>query len=102
MSTSLVHILTIEAMRHPNQFQLIFVMAGTLIGGALATSLDLHTAIWIGASGNALAWLPVAIGPVRTLREVPHVPDETPEKFAETESEALMPGAGAVPQFEEP
>jgi hypothetical protein len=34
------------------------------------------------------------------LREVPHVPDETPEKFAETESEALVPGA--VPQFEEP
>jgi MFS family permease len=73
---------------------------GTLIGGALATSFDLHTAIWIGAIGNALAWLPVTIGPVRTLREVPHVPDETPEKFAETESEALVPGA--VPQFEEP
>jgi MFS family permease len=73
---------------------------GTLIGGALATRFDLHTAIWIGATGNALAWLPVTIGPVRTLREVPHVPDETPERIAETESEALVPGA--VPQFEEP
>jgi len=73
---------------------------GTLIGGALATRFDLHTAIWIGATGNALAWLPVTIGPVRTLREVPHVPDETPERIAETESEALVPGA--IPQFEEP
>jgi MFS family permease len=73
---------------------------GTLIGGALATSFDLRTAIWIGAIGNALAWLPVTIGPVRTLREVPHAPDETPGKIAETESEALIPGA--VPQLEEP
>ena len=73
---------------------------GTLIGGALATSFDLRTAIWIGAIGNALAWLPVTIGPVRTLREVPHVPDEGPDRIAETESEALIPGA--VPQLEEP
>ena len=73
---------------------------GTLIGGALATSFDLRTAIWVGAIGNALAWLPVTIGPVRTLREVPHVPDDGLEKIAETESEALTPGA--VPQLEEP
>jgi MFS family permease len=73
---------------------------GTLLGGALATSLDLHTAIWIGASGNAIAWLPVTIGPVRSLREVPHVPDETPGKIAETESEALIPGT--VQLVEEP
>jgi MFS family permease len=73
---------------------------GLLVGGGLATAFDLRTAIWIGAIGNALAWLPVTVGPVRTLREVPHIPDETPGKIAETESEALLPGA--VPQLEEP
>jgi MFS family permease len=73
---------------------------GTLAGGAIATGFDLRTAIWIGAIGNALAWLPVTIGPVRTLRELPHVGEDEPEKIAETESEALLPGP--VPQLEEP
>jgi MFS family permease len=72
---------------------------GTLAGGAIATGFDLRTAIWIGAIGNAIAWLPVTIGPVRTLREVPSVDEELP-KIAETESEALLPGP--VPQLEEP
>jgi MFS family permease len=73
---------------------------GTLAGGAIATGFDLRTAIWIGAIGNALAWLPVTIGPVRTLRELPSVGEDEPQKIAETESEALLPGP--VPQLEEP
>jgi MFS family permease len=73
---------------------------GLLVGGGLATAFDLRTAIWIGAIGNALAWLPVTIGPVRTLREVPHVGEEAPQKIAETEGEALLPGP--APQLEEP
>ena len=44
---------------------------GTLLGGAIASTIDLRAAIWIGAIGNALAFLPVLLSPVRTLREMP-------------------------------
>jgi MFS family permease len=65
---------------------------GTLLGGAIATAFELRTAIWIGATGVALAWLPVTLGPVKSLREVPDVNQQAPERIAETESEALIPG----------
>jgi MFS family permease len=63
---------------------------GLLIGGALATAFTLRTAIWVGAIGSALAWLPLVIGPVKSLREVPEVEQEPP--LGETESQALRPG----------
>jgi len=44
---------------------------GTLLGGAIASTIDLRAAIWIGAIGSALAFLPVLLSPVRTLREMP-------------------------------
>ena len=65
---------------------------GLLAGGALASAFDLRTAIWAGAIGISLAWLPLVIGPVKSLREVPDVNEEAPEKLAETETEALLPG----------
>ena len=73
---------------------------GLLVGGAIATAFDLRTAIWVSAIGNALAWLPLTIGPVRTLRVLPDVGEEGPERIAETEGEALLPGP--VAGFEEP
>jgi MFS family permease len=73
---------------------------GLLAGGALATSFDLRTAIWVGAIGSSLAWLPLVIGPVRTLRVLPETGDEAPLRLAETEGEALIPGP--LPQPEEP
>ena len=72
---------------------------GQLAGGALATTFELRTAIWVGAIGSSLAWLPLVIGPVRSLREMPK-PFEEPERIAETEGEALLPGP--FPQPEEP
>ena len=65
---------------------------GTLLGGAIASGFELRTAIWIGAIGVALAWLPVTLGPVKSLREVPDVNQQAPERIAETETEALIPG----------
>ena len=44
---------------------------GTLLSGAIAATIDLRAAIWIGAIGSALAFLPVLLSPVRTLREMP-------------------------------
>ncbi len=63
---------------------------GLLAGGALATSFDLRTAIWVGAIGNSLSWLPLVIGPVKSLREVPEIEQEPP--LGETEMQALFPG----------
>ncbi|HET9675559.1 MAG TPA: hypothetical protein VFP31_12280 [Gaiellaceae bacterium] len=58
--------------------------------GALATSFSLRTAIWVSAAGNALSWLPLVIGPVKSLREVPEIEQEPP--LGESEAQALFPG----------
>jgi MFS family permease len=71
---------------------------GQLAGGAIATAIDLRAAIWVGAIGCAFSWLPVLVGPVRTLREVPEIAQEEP-RLGETEGKALLPGP--LPQAEE-
>ena len=64
---------------------------GALLGGAIATAVDLKTAIWIGAIGQSLAFLPVFLSPVRTLREMP---EPVTDALAEAEGEGgrVMPG----------
>jgi MFS family permease len=47
------------------------IPVGTLLGGVIASAIDLRAAIWIGAVGNSLAFLPVLLSPVRSLREMP-------------------------------
>ena len=44
---------------------------GSLLGGALATWIGLRETMWIGAALGSLAFLPVLLSPVRTLREMP-------------------------------
>ncbi len=72
---------------------------GTLLGGTVATAIDLRAAIWAGAVGVALAWLPLVIGPIWSLREVPQPSEEPPQRLAQSEGEALLPGP--LPQPEE-
>ncbi|NUT92830.1 MAG: MFS transporter [Saccharothrix sp.] len=53
-----------------------FLLTGALsIGAALAGVLgDLtgpRTALWVGAAGLALVWLPISLSPVRNLRDLP-------------------------------
>jgi MFS family permease len=50
---------------------------GSLIGGAVASGVSLRAAIWIGAAGMSLAFLPVLLSPVRSLRRVPE-PESLP------------------------
>jgi hypothetical protein len=64
---------------------------GTILGGAIASAVDLHTAIWIGAIGVSFAFLPVALSPVRTIREMPE-PVADPLSEVEGEGGALAPG----------
>jgi MFS family permease len=40
---------------------------GNLLGGAIAATLGLHIAIWIGATGGALSIIPLLLSPVRRI-----------------------------------
>jgi MFS family permease len=40
---------------------------GNLLGGAIAATLGLHTAVWIGATGGALSIIPLLLSPVRRI-----------------------------------
>jgi MFS family permease len=64
---------------------------GTLAGGVIASVFGLRAAIWIGAVGLALAFLPVFLSPVRSLRTMPE-----PVGLEDAEGEVLA-GIGRVP-----
>jgi MFS family permease len=72
---------------------------GSLTGGVIATAIDLRAAIWVGAIGMSLAFLPVLLSPVRSLRRMPEPVDEHLASEAEAEGGALAPGH--VPVTEE-
>jgi MFS family permease len=44
---------------------------GTLSGGGLASWFDLKTAVWVGAVGNAFAFVPLLLSPLRSRRAAP-------------------------------
>jgi MFS family permease len=49
---------------------------GGLLGGVLGQYLGVRPTLWIGAVGTLLAFLPVLLSPLRTMRELPSgVPD---------------------------
>ena len=72
---------------------------GTLLGGAIASAIDLRAAIWVGAVGMSLAFLPVLLSPVRTLRAMPLAVTE--ETHAEADAESLTLGPTPVPRLDE-
>ncbi|MBI2777521.1 MAG: MFS transporter [Chloroflexi bacterium] len=49
---------------------------GQIVGGVLATVVGLHTTIWIGALGGLLAFVPVALSPVREIVTMPQPVDD--------------------------
>src|SRR5438552_6565746 len=44
---------------------------GSLTGGALASTIGLRQTLFVGACGSALAILPVALSPIRSVRTFP-------------------------------
>ncbi len=44
---------------------------GQVVGGGLGTLIGLRETIWVGAIGSLFAFLPLLVGPLRRLREVP-------------------------------
>jgi MFS family permease len=71
---------------------------GTLLGGSLGTIFELRTAIWAGAIGVSLAWVPLLLGPIWSLRQVPDVGDEPPDKLGQDSADVVP---GPFPQPEE-
>ena len=47
------------------------IPVGALIGGAIATVAGPREAIWVGAAGVAVAWIPLWRSPVRSIRTMP-------------------------------
>ena len=56
---------------------------GTLLGGALGSTIGLRTTLWIGTIGASFTVLPVLLSPVRRLVAVPDGPDEPREAVLE-------------------
>jgi MFS family permease len=44
------------------------IPVGQLIGGAIATTIGIHTAIWVGAIGGAVSILPLLLSPMRHVK----------------------------------
>ena len=65
---------------------------GSLVGGALGTTIGLLPTIWIGAIGGLLAILPLVLSPVRTLRSMP----ASPEEYASREDARTAGGTGPI------
>ncbi len=52
------------------------VPVGALIGGALASTIGLRATILVGTFLASLSFIPVALSPVRSVRELPDEPEE--------------------------
>ena len=68
------------------------IPVGSLLGGALGTTIGLLPTIWIGAIGGLLSMIPVLLRPIRTLRTIP----ASPEEYDEHEAARLAGGIGPV------
>jgi MFS family permease len=44
---------------------------GGLVGGVLGDTIGVRPALWVAAIGGSLAFLPVFLSPLRTMRELP-------------------------------
>jgi MFS family permease len=68
---------------------------GSLVSGALASTIGLRPTLFIGTLGASLAILPIALSPVRHVKELPTAPEEIP-----VSEDALLPTevAGLSPE----
>src|SRR3982751_1220271 len=62
---------------------------GDLVGGAIASGIGLHVAIWVGAVGATLSALPLLASPMRHVR----VMDDAHALVAALNDETLAPTA---------
>lgn len=60
------------------------VPLGSLAGGAMGTWLGPRSALLIAAAGASLAFLPLLLSPVRTIRRVPTIEDAASSRPAQS------------------
>jgi MFS family permease len=65
---------------------------GSIIGGALGTTIGILPTIWIGAIGGLLGMVPLLLQPVRSLRALP----ASPEEYDASEAARRAGGIGPV------
>jgi MFS family permease len=70
---------------------------GQLTGGAIATAWSLRTALWVGALGSALTFLPVLLSSVRSIGEMPEPVVEPTLAEAEAAGGIVEPTSWPVP-----
>jgi MFS family permease len=78
---SLRQAITPPGMRGRMNASMRFISWGTipigyLIGGFLGGVIGLHNTIWVGALGSIVCFVPVALSPVRQIREMPDSADD--------------------------
>ena len=54
------------------------IPVGSITGGVLGSLIGLHATIWVGALGGLVAFVPVALSPVRSLRTMPAAVEDEP------------------------
>jgi MFS family permease len=73
---------------------------GTLAGGAVATRWGLHASLWVGAVGEAVSFLPIALTSVRKIGKMPAPVVEPTPAQAELEGGLIesmpLPGPAAA------
>jgi hypothetical protein len=47
------------------------IPVGSIVGGFLGSTIGLHPTIWIAAVGSCLAFVPLLVGPLKSLRAMP-------------------------------
>jgi MFS family permease len=51
---------------------------GSLVGGTVASVIGLHATLWVSAIGATVCFLPVALSPIRQIKEMPEGPEHDP------------------------
>jgi MFS family permease len=72
---------------------------GSLVSGALASTIGLRPTMFVGAVGCTLAAIPIALSPVRHVKELPTEPEVLPlreEALFPTEAAGLSPEGPAA------
>jgi MFS family permease len=67
------------------------IPVGATLGGLLGVAIGLHNTIWLGALGALLAFVPVALSPIRRIRAIPESVDDG---LTANAPEAEVVGAG--------
>ncbi len=101
---SLRQSITPERMQGRMNATMRFIVWGTMpigatIGGVIATAVGVTQALWVGGILACTAFLPVALGPVRRLREFPRAADEASDAVvAEASMSGLEPIGFSMPR----